>query len=51
MGARLVSVLEVEDINVASLRGFLRVHIELDATKALTLGFVMPCPETGKKKK
>ncbi|CAL9006100.1 unnamed protein product [Prunus brigantina] len=47
LGARVGDVLEIEDLNVTGFRGFLRMKLDLDATKPLIPGFNMPCPTTG----
>ncbi|KAH0981110.1 hypothetical protein GBA52_008287 [Prunus armeniaca] len=46
-GARVGAVLEIEDLTVTGFRGFLRMKLDLDATKPLIPGFNMPCPTTG----
>lgn len=44
------SVLEVEDIDTVGFRGFIRLRIDIDATKPFPLGFFTPCPILGRRK-
>ena len=49
LGARVGAVMEVEDIDTAGFRGFIRIRVNLDASKPLSPGFTMPCPVKGKR--
>lgn len=40
--------MEVEDIDTVGFRGFMRIRVNLDASKPLSPGFTMPCPDKGK---
>ncbi|KAL6272180.1 hypothetical protein ACE6H2_022872 [Prunus campanulata] len=50
LGERIGYVLEVEDTAEAGFRGFLRIRVNIDATKPLPLGFILPCAITGRRK-
>ncbi|CAB4283169.1 unnamed protein product [Prunus armeniaca] len=47
LGARIGSVMEIEDVDEVGFKGFLRMRIDLDASKPLPPGFSMPCQVTG----
>lgn len=48
--ARIGSVMEIEDVEEVGFRGFLRMRIDLDASKPLPSGFSIPCQVTGRRK-
>ncbi|CAL9026175.1 unnamed protein product, partial [Prunus brigantina] len=50
LGERIGSVLEVEDTTEAGFRGFLRIRVNIDASKPLPPGFILPCAVAGRRK-
>ncbi|XP_068317162.1 uncharacterized protein [Pyrus communis] len=47
LGAKIDSVLEVEDPTVNGFCGFLRIRVDLNTTRPLLTNFTMPCPTNG----
>lgn len=50
LGVRIGFVMEIEDTDEVGLRGFLRMRIDLDASKPLPPSFSMPFQVTGRRK-
>ncbi|CAB4313582.1 unnamed protein product [Prunus armeniaca] len=50
LGARIGYVMKIEDVDEVGFKGFLRMRIDLDASKPLPPGFSMPCQVTGRRK-
>ncbi|RXH75770.1 hypothetical protein DVH24_039469 [Malus domestica] len=46
LGEKIGVVPEIEDPVTAGFQGFLRIQVEIDATKPLLTSFIMPCPST-----
>ncbi|CAL2269097.1 unnamed protein product [Prunus armeniaca] len=49
LGSRIGYVLEVEDNVETGFKGFLRIRVDIDASKPIPSGFTTPCPITGKR--